>query len=215
MQIEALRPLTTTLRILYPIWAMVGMFSLIYVPSQVFVQGDITETAARIQSMEGLFRLGILGSLVTQLIFILTAWYLFRFFRETHQQAAQLMLILALVSVPMAILNELFSLSMLQSTDNLSQLQLLRDLHRSGLQIVMLFWGLWLFPLGYLIMRSGYFPRIIGWFAIAGGVGYVLGFFLDVLGLQIEWLSTIAETLTLGEVLWLLWLIIAGARLPD
>jgi len=215
MQIEALRPLTTTLRILYPIWAMVGMFSLIYVPSQVFVQGDITETAARIQSMEGLFRLGILGSLVTQLIFILTAWYLFRFFRETHQQAAQLMLILALVSVPMAMLNELFSLSMLQSTDNLSQLQLLRDLHRSGLQIVMLFWGLWLFPLGYLIMRSGYFPRIIGWFAIAGGVGYVLGFFLDVLGLQIEWLSTIAETLTLGEVLWLLWLIIAGARLPD
>lgn len=215
MQIEALRPLTTTLRILYPIWAMVGMFSLIYVPSQVFVQGDITETAARIQSMEGLFRLGILGSLVTQLIFILTAWYLFRFFRQTHQQAAQLMLILALVSVPMAILNELFSLSMLQSTDNLSQLQLLRDLHRSGLQIVMLFWGLWLFPLGYLIMRSGYFPRIIGWFAIAGGVGYVLGFFLDMLGLQIEWLSTIAETLTLGEVLWLLWLIIAGARLPD
>ena len=215
MQVEALRPLTTTLRILYPIWAMVGMFSLIYVPSQVFVQGDITETAARIQSMEGLFRLGILGSLVTQLIFILTAWYLFRFFRETHQQAAQLMLILALVSVPMAMLNELFSLSMLQSTDNLSQLQLLRDLHRSGLQIVMLFWGLWLFPLGYLIMRSGYFPRIIGWFAIAGGVGYVLGFFLDVLGLQIEWLSTIAETLTLGEVLWLLWLIIAGARLPD
>ena len=215
MQVEALRPLTTTLRILYPIWAMVGMFSLIYVPSQVFVQGDITETAARIQSMEGLFRLGILGSLVTQLIFILTAWYLFRFFRETHQQAAQLMLILALVSVPMAILNELFSLSMLQSTDNLSQLQLLRDLHRSGLQIVMLFWGLWLFPLGYLIMRSGYFLRIIGWFAIAGGVGYVLGFFLDMLGLQIEWLSTIAETLTLGEVLWLLWLIIAGARLPD
>jgi len=215
MQIEALRPLTTTLRILYPIWAMVGMFSLIYVPSQVFVQGDITETAARIQSMEGLFRLGILGSLVTQLIFILTAWYLFRFFRETHQQAAQLMLILALVSVPMAMLNELFSLSMLQSTDNLSQLQLLRDLHRSGLQIVMLFWGLWLFPLGYLIMRSGYFLRIIGWFAIAGGVGYVLGFFLDMLGLQIEWLSTIAETLTLGEVLWLLWLIIAGARLPD
>ena len=215
MQIEALRPLTTTLRILYPIWAMVGMFSLIYVPSQVFVQGDITETAARIQSMEGLFRLGILGSLVTQLIFILTAWYLFRFFRQTHQQAAQLMLILALVSVPMAILNELFSLSMLQSTDNLSQLQLLRDLHRSGLQIVMLFWGLWLFPLGYLIMRSGYFLRIIGWFAIAGGVGYVLGFFLDMLGLQIEWLSTIAETLTLGEVLWLLWLIIAGARLPD
>ncbi|HRV87472.1 MAG TPA: DUF4386 domain-containing protein [Saprospiraceae bacterium] len=215
MQVEALRPLTTTLRILYPIWAMVGMFSLIYVPSQVFVQGDITETAARIQSMEGLFRLGILGSLVTQLIFILTAWYLFRFFRQTHQQAAQLMLILALVSVPMAILNELFSLSMLQSTDNLSQLQLLRDLHRSGLQIVMLFWGLWLFPLGYLIMRSGYFLRIIGWFAIAGGVGYVLGFFLDMLGLQIEWLSTIAETLTLGEVLWLLWLIIAGARLPD
>ena len=215
MQIEALRPLTTTLRILYPIWAMVGMFSLIYVPSQVFVQGDIAETAARIQSMEGLFRLGILGSLVTQLIFILTAWYLFRFFRETHQQAAQLMLILALVSVPMAMLNELFSLSMLQSTDNLSQLQLLRDLHRSGLQIVMLFWGLWLFPLGYLIMRSGYFLRIIGWFAIAGGVGYVLGFFLDMLGLQIEWLSTIAETLTLGEVLWLLWLIIAGARLPD
>ena len=215
MQVEALRPLTTTLRILYPIWAMVGMFSLIYVPSQVFVQGDIAETATRIQSMEGLFRLGILGSLVTQLIFILTAWYLFRFFRQTHQQAAQLMLILALVSVPMAMLNELFSLSMLQSTDNLSQLQLLRDLHRSGLQIVMLFWGLWLFPLGYLIMRSGYFPRIIGWFAIAGGVGYVLGFFLDVLGLQIEWLSTIAETLTLGEVLWLLWLIIAGARLPD
>lgn len=165
--------------------------------------------------MESFFRLGILGSLITQLIFILTAWYLFRFFRDTNKQAAQLMLILALVSVPMAMLNELFSLSMIHSTDTLTQLQLLRDLHGNGLQIVMLFWGLWLFPLGYLIIHSGYFPRIIGWFAIAGGVGYVLGFFLDTLGFQIPWLSTIAETLTIGEVLWLLWLIIAGARLPD
>lgn len=214
MSNHTLRPLVTTLRILYPVWAVVGMFSLIYVPSRIFLKDDLGTTGNNIQNLSGLFHLGILGSLTTQLIFIVTAWYLFRLFRETNLPAAQLMLMLALVSVPMAMLNELFTLTMPLYTDQPDQLRLLVNLHKYGLQIVMLFWGLWLFPLGYLISHSGYFPRAVGWLAILGGAGYTLGFLLKLLAPEASALLQVCEYLTMGEVLWLLWLIVAGARLP-
>ncbi|MCB1516933.1 MAG: DUF4386 domain-containing protein, partial [Hyphomicrobiaceae bacterium] len=78
-----------------------------------------------------------------------------------------------------------------------------------------IFWGLWLFPLGYLVGKSGYFPRILAYFLYAGGIGYVLGVLLHYLMPGENIITTICDVLVFGEVVFLLWLIVFGAKLPQ
>ena len=68
-------------------------------------------------------------------------------------------------------LNELNNAALLLLHDS-QQMMLFLDLHSQGVIIASIFWGLWLFPLSYLIYKSGYFPKIIGTAVIIGGFGY-------------------------------------------
>ncbi|MBK8042600.1 MAG: DUF4386 domain-containing protein [Haliscomenobacter sp.] len=211
---KTLRQTERILRILYPVWALVGMFSLMYVPSQVVVPGDAAATAAQIASQELLFRAGIVGSLATQILFLFAVWYLYQFFEHTSKGPARVMVMLACVSVPIAMLNELTKFAALGQLDNPDQLLFFLGLNGHGITIASIFWGLWLFPLGYLIYHSGYFPKLIGVAVWIGGVGYTLGSLTDILLPDQKTLLTVFETMTFGEIVWLLWLTIRGAKWP-
>jgi len=100
----------TVLRLLYPIWAVVGLFSIMYVPATLIVPGDATTTANNIMDNDLLFRMGIVGSLITQLIFILVVLVLYKLFKSVNKNHALLMVIFALVGVPIAMLNTLTEL---------------------------------------------------------------------------------------------------------
>lgn len=202
------------MRILYPVWAVVGMFGLLYVNSQLVVSDDAVATANNLVSNELLFRAGIVSNLITQLLFIVIPLFLFRLFEEVDRIQALLMVILALVSVPIAMLNELMNVAALLTTSDPGQMQLFVDLNAQGVAIASIFWGLWLFPLGILIIRSGYFPKIVGWTVIIAGIGYTLDSFLKLLVPEFAALSVIFQVMTIGEIVFLLWLTIKGARLP-
>lgn len=202
------------LRILYPIWMVFGIFSLLYVPSALIVPGVAATTAKNITSNELLFRAGIVGSLLTQLIFIFAAIFLYKLLASVNKIYALIMVVLALVSVPIAMLNELNNLAALQLLSNSEQMMLFLNLHTQGIVIASIFWGLWLFPLGILIISSGYFPKIIGWVVIAAGIGYTLGSFMKLLLPNFAALLPILEIMTFGEVIFLGWLVIKGAKLP-
>ncbi len=202
------------LRILYPIWMVFGMFSILYVPSALIVSGDAATTASNIISNEFLFRAGIVGSLITQLIFIFVALLLYKLFEPVNKNHSLLMVVLALVSVPIAMLNTLNSVAALLLLNNTEQMMFFLDLNAQGIIIASIFWGLWLFPLGYLIYKSGYFPKIIGISVIIGGIGYTLGSFTHFLLPNLEALLSIFEIMTFGEVIFIGWLLIKGAKLP-
>ncbi len=209
-----LRQTERILRILYPIWALVGMFSLMYVPSQLVVPGDAAATAAQITSRELLFRTGILGSLATQVLFLFAVWYLYQFFEGAGKGPAKVMVMLACVSVPIAMLNELAKFAALGQVSDPEQMLFFLSLNAHGITIASIFWGLWLFPLGYLIYHSGYFPKLIGVAVWIGGVGYTLGSLTDILFPDQKILLSVSEMMTFGEIVWLLWLTIRGAKWP-
>lgn len=78
-----------------------------------------------------------------------------------------------------------------------------------------IFFGLWLIPMGWLVLRSGWLPRLLGRILIVGGVGYVLSAFATYsfpdAGVIASLLSLPA---TIGE-LWIVgYLIIWGLRQP-
>jgi hypothetical protein len=160
--------------LLYFLMSIPAPFALLYVPSKVIVPGDAGATAANIAASESMFRLGIVAQLVSQLIFLFVVLALYDLLKGVNKRAALIMVLLVVVSIPIAFLNELNALAALilaRGTEFLSVFDkpqrdplamLFVQLHNRGYDLCQVFWGLWLFPLGLLVYRSGFIPRILG-----------------------------------------------------
>ncbi|HWN17392.1 MAG TPA: DUF4386 domain-containing protein [Gemmatimonadales bacterium] len=205
---------------LYLAMAVFGFFGILYVPSVLVVPGDAATTARNIMASEGLFRSGTVSHLIGQTIFIFLVLALYRLLKPVDKNRAVLMVLLALLGVPIAFLNEvhhLGALRLLSSADGGGftptqlQVQAMRflDMRRSGILLNQVFWGLWLLPLGLLILRSGFLPKLLGILLVIGGVGYVVDW-----ATQLLWpsLPTISQFTFLGELLLPLWLLIKGVN---
>lgn len=215
----------TILRFLYPFWAIFGIITLQCIPGKIVVAGDAIATAANIVSNQTLFNISIVGSLVSQLIHILVVLVLYKLFKSVDKDQALLIVVLGLVGVPITMLgtlNQAAAMIMAKGADYLSafdpaQLQALMmlflDLFKKSEVISWLFWGLWLFPQGILIKKSGYFPKIFSALMILAGIGYFLGSFVYFLLPNNEVILSILNTLTIGEVIFMAWLMIKGANL--
>src|SRR6185312_192951 len=164
---------------LYLVVVVTGLFSLIYVPSQITVSGDSHATVTNIVAHSPLFRAGIAAFLVKQVAFLLLPLVLFKLLRPVHQSIAALMVALAVVSVPIALVSLISRLSALDILSGSysqalapaqlqSQAMLSLNAYGNGLLVTTLFWGLWLLPFGYLVIRSGFLPKLPGLSAAPG-----------------------------------------------
>src|SRR5829696_1514725 len=200
-------------------------FGLIYVPSRLVVPGDAAATANNIAASEWLFRLAIVSNLFVPIIGILLAVALYQLLKPVSRNMALLMVAFVLAGVPIAMLSELpqFAvLRLLSGADYLSaftteqlqaQIMLFLHLHNQGLNIAQIFWGLWLFPLGYLVFKSGFIPRILGVLLIIASFGYVIDSLATILfpnaGVNLIFITS------WGELLLLLWLLIKGVNVEQ
>jgi hypothetical protein len=213
--------------LLYLLVSIPGAFALIYVPSKLIVHGNATATANNVAASETLFRLGIAGELIGQAGFIFVALALYDLLKGVNQRHASLMVTLIVVSIPIAFLNELNAIAALvlvRGADFLSIFEkpqrdalamLFLNLHSHGFGVAEIFWGLWLFPLGLLVYRSRFLPRFLGvWLAI-GGFAYVILSLTGVLFPQYQdKVFIISQPALFGELAFMLWLVIKGAKPP-
>ena len=211
--------------VLYVLLALTGVFSLIYVPTTLVVFGDATATAENIRSSELLFRSGILSGLVSNVIFVFLVLALYRLLKEISHKQAMLMVTLVVISVATGFantINQLGALIALSGADFLSVFEkseldavayLFIRLNSWGIQIIQIFWGLWLFPFGLLVYKSGFIPKILGVLLMIAGFGYLLGSFMfQILPQYYDALSTFIMVLEMGELPIILWLLIVGAK---
>jgi len=99
--------------LLYLFASIVGVFAMIYVPSKLMVNGNAAATANNISASQTLFRLGIVGELIGYAGFIFVALALYDLLKGVNRRHASLMVILIVVSVPIAFLNELNAIAAL------------------------------------------------------------------------------------------------------
>ncbi|MCE7983358.1 MAG: DUF4386 domain-containing protein [Caldilinea sp. CFX5] len=208
--------------LLYLAIALLSIFGLTYVPATLIVAGDAAATANRIMAAESLFRLGFISNILTFTINIFVAILLYKLLAPVNKMLAALMVILILVGVGIAMLNELnqmAALLLLGGADYLTAFTteqrqalaaLFLTLREHGLMLGHLFFGLWLFPLGYLIIKSTFLPKWIGFLLLVAGAGYVVDFalFFLVPGITIK----VSVFTFVGEVCLLLWLLIKGVN---
>src|SRR5258708_38690977 len=98
---------------LYVVMYIFGFFAMGYVPSKLIVHGNATATASNISASETLFRLGIAAQLIGMAGFIFVALALYDLLKGVNRRHASLMVLLIVVSIPIAFLNELNSISSL------------------------------------------------------------------------------------------------------
>jgi Domain of unknown function (DUF4386) len=200
-------------------------FSLIYVPNTLIVRGNAAATANNILAHETLFRLGIVADLIASVTFMFVVLALYRLLSGVNTTRAAQMVALALVSVAvgfMNVLNNVAALTLFRGADFLAVLEkpqrdalamLFLRLHGQGIVINEIFWGLWLFPFGVLVMRSGFLPRILGVLLIVNCFAYLAVSLTSLLAPSyasvVNRFATIPET---GELWIMLWLLIKGAK---
>lgn len=213
--------------LLYLVVVLTGIFSLAYVPSQLIVWDNALVTFNNIKGAEFLFRLGMVSSLICYTFFLFLPLALYRLLKSVQATYAKLMVILAIVSVPISFINiqhKYAVLSIINGYNNAKvytgtqlQDQVLFHLNQydNGNLIVQIFWGLWLFPFGYLVFKSGVIPKFLGVLLMLGCFSYLinfLGFSLwpnySDLGIS----SFVQLPATLGEIGTCLWLLIMGAK---
>jgi hypothetical protein len=211
--------------LLYLLASIPAPFALIYVPNKLIVTGDATATADHIRASETLLRLGIASELIGSIIFIFVVLALYRLFKPVSDKHALAMATLLLISMPISffgVVNELAALIVVSGASFLSvfdqrQLDTLAylffRLHGQGLVIAQIFWGLWLFPFGVLVIRSGFIPRFLGYLLFIAGVGYAADSFTYlILPSCRQLVSQFASILEIAEVPIIFWLLIWGAK---
>jgi hypothetical protein len=211
--------------LLYAVASIFGVFGLLYVPSKIIVHGDAAATARNIAASETLFRLGIAANLIGQALFIFVALALYHLLKPVNRRHAVAMLTLILVSIPIAFLNELNAiaalllvrgsdfLSLVDQSQRVAMAMLFLRLHGHGFDIAGIFWGLWLFPLGLLVFRSGFLPRILGIGLMVNCFAYPIDSFTALVLPQYEAaVSRWTSPLQFCELAFMLWLLIMGSR---
>jgi hypothetical protein len=210
---------------LYLLFIPLAFFGFPYGPSHLFVPGDAATTANNIMAAASQFRLSMVINLFGAIFNVFVVLALYRLLKAVNKNMAALMVVFILLGTPIGMLNELNHVAvllLLSGADYLtpftaSQLQALvlffHDLHQYGLNIDKVFWGLWLLPMGYLVFKSGFLPRILGLLLIIGGVGWLTEFLTALLlpngGVKIVMFTS------WGEVLFPLSLLVKGVNVEQ
>jgi len=213
--------------LMYLLLIITGIFNLMYVPSKLIVWDDPAATVDNIIASESLFRWGIVAGLMSYVFFLILPLVLYKLLAPINKTHAVLMVALAVVSVPISyfnILSKFDVLTLLSGADYLqgiskeelqTEVMLLLRSYNNGILMVQVFWALWLFPLGYLIFRSKFLPKLLGILLMLGCIGYLLDFFgrtllPDYRDMAIA--SYITLPASIGEIGTCLWLLIMGAK---
>jgi len=86
-------------------------------------------------------------------------------------------------------------------------------LHSHGIQIIQIFWGLWLFPFGLLVYKSRFIPKILGVLLMVAGSAYLLSSFVFLVLPQYKAaISPLITFFEIGELPIIFWLLIVGAK---
>ncbi|MFY7670413.1 DUF4386 domain-containing protein [Tenacibaculum sp. MEBiC06402] len=208
-----MKNISSTLRVLYPIWMIVGMFALMYIPSVFIVNENSIETANNIRANQLLFRIGIFSSICTQLLVVVIPVLLYKLFKNINDSQALFMLVFSLVAAPIALFGDVHSLQALSTVENPEVMMNHLDIKWYSLTIATIFWGLWLFPLGSLVVQSSYFHTWIGYCLYFAGIGYILSAFVKIINPELDIIFEISEILTIGEVIFILWFVIKGPKI--
>ena len=222
------RPYARITGALYLTIAVAGGFSIAYVPSQLHVAGDAAATFGRILAHRGLFNLGIAGDVVMMLAEIMATAMLYFMFRPVNATLslaaalARLMMVAVMAAMlffhvaALSLADPSLAISSFSAEQRIDLAGLMLHVHNSGVWIWQLFFTMHLALLGWLVVHSGVYPRLLGRAMTVGAFGYFLDSLVSFAFPDAALLGHVRTILlvivTVAEVGFALWLLVRG---PD
>ena len=218
-------PSKKTARLAGFLWLLMFVFGPIaqIIRDKLFIASDMEATAHNIRANEFLFRIGFVSDLIMMIIFVLLPLVLYKLLSEVNKNLSIIMVIFVVLgtSINMVnLLNEFAALHLLSGVEYLSvftgaQLQakamLSYDLYLHGYEIANIFFGLWLIPLGLLVYKSEFLPKVLGILLTIGGSGLLINVFVHFLFPSYMIVNIILLVpQILAEILFTLWILIRG-----
>jgi hypothetical protein len=204
--------------LLYLGMVITGIAGFLLIRPQLFAADDPSATLANLVEHESLARVGVVVGLLMVVTQALTAVWFYRLFRPTEPVAASGIAAFGLVNavvglVDAALLATAAEFALDPVGDAAATVQLLYLISGNLWGVGNLFFGLWLIPMGWCVLRSGWMPRALGWILVGGGIGYLLSAFILYL---VPDMPGVADALALpasvGEFWMVGYLLIRGVR---
>lgn len=213
-------------------WA--GFFYLAYMATFVFatyvqehpiVWGDAAATANNITSAEFMFRIGFMAELMAAALFFLAAWSLYVLLSPVGKNTALLFLLLNAIGAAEQSQNALQQFAALPLANGAAYLKVFTvpqlqaqalmflNLHGAGFIVFNVAFALWLFPLAWLVIKSGFIPKILGMLLLLDGLSLLV--WLVQMGLfpgYEKFTHPLFPVMLIAEFSFALWLLIVGAR---
>jgi hypothetical protein len=214
--------------IFYLFVAIFGGFAEGFVDLKLYVAGDAAATAGNVVANAGLARIGVVAHLVNGVFLVLAAMALYLLLNHVQKNAARWMVALVVLSTGITCLNAVFQFEGLRVATDSSYaaafgisgsnalVLLLLDIQHYGTLAAQVFFGLWLAPLGYLVYKSGMFPKALGVVLVVATISYLVdllaAFLVPDIAKQTHPVLVIAPII--AEVWMLGYLLVRGVRSP-
>ncbi|MBC9915643.1 DUF4386 domain-containing protein [Chitinophaga varians] len=222
------RSTTRTAGLLYLAIVIGGIYSILYMPSRLFVDGNAATTVSNITTYGGVFRLSLFCDVVVLLCEVVLSVLLYQLLRHVNRKLAMVASAYRFTMtfiMSINLLNYLIVLMLLSggaylaafTTEQVNGLVMLFiKAHKYGEYIWSIFFALHLLVLGYLIFKSGIFPRIPGILMMVGSLGHLLESFNHFLLPENTMLATVTSVFllfsSLGELSFAFWLLFRGVK---
>ncbi len=204
------------------VFAIFGNFLAI---ENLIVPGDAATTANNILSSEGLFRLGICSLIIVAILDVVVAWALYIFLKPVNKNISLLAAIFRIVyaAIFAVTIANLFNVLELLSGDNYLTVFETEELYvqvmihiasfRNGWDVGIIFFGIHLLILGYLVYKSGFIHKVLGILLVIASLGYLI----DAFGVFLipNYSLSIGMFTFIGELLLMFWLLVKGGKITE
>lgn len=204
----------------YLLLAIFGILGFMVFHSQIYLSSDPEQTLTNLTEQESLSRVRLLFELLIVLSQALAALWFYKLFKGISDWQAWAVGIWGSVNAVVIMLSAIAMAGAIQIAgsevqtfeDKVLLIDLLGQLIKHSWNVGGLFFGLWLIPMGHIIVTSKRMPLWLGRTLILGGIGYILSTLISYMGFQHSLLNILTIPATVGEFWMIGYLLIYGIR---
>ena len=205
----------------YLMLAITGMVGFLVLDSRIYVAGDPAKTLSNITEFETLARLRLVFELLIVASQALAAVWFYKLFKDIRHTAAWALAAWGMMNAAVIIISAMAMGGAIEITNSAQgvnekviMIQLFQQFIINAWGVGGLFFGLWLIPMGYIVVSSQRMPVWLGRVLILGGMGYIVSTFISYMGVSGSWVNMLTAPATIGEFWMIGYLLIFGIR-PD